>query len=178
MIMQNPMTCFDPIFTIRQHVRETLQAHGLSFSGKLEIIRRTFVDLGFDNPDEILLAYPFQLSGGMLQRIMVSLALLLDAELLIADEPTTDLDVIVQARILDLLDRLRKEKNIGILLVTHDLSVIARLADEVFVMQQGGIVESGPVAEIFMRSDHPYTRSLLAAHFSLYGRVSGEEVMA
>jgi len=177
MIMQNPMTCFDPIFTINRHISETLQAHGLSYSGQLQRIRGTLAELGFDSPDEILGAYPFQLSGGMLQRIMVSLALLLEVELLIADEPTTDLDVIVQARILDLLDRLRRQKNMGILLVTHDLSVIARLADKVLVMQDGRVVESGPVSELFMHAQHRYTKSLLEAHFSLYGRMTGEEVM-
>ena len=175
MIMQNPMTCFDPIFTIGHHITETLHAHGMEVRRNTDLIRATLADLGFDQPDEILSAYPFQLSGGMLQRIMVSLALLLEAELLIADEPTTDLDVIVQARILDLIDRLRKEKNIGVLLVTHDLSVIARLADEVLVMQEGKVVESGPVAEIFANPDKSYTRSLLSAHFSLYGKNIGWE---
>jgi nickel transport system ATP-binding protein len=177
-IMQNPMTCFDPIFTIGSHIFETLRAHGMEVRKNTNLIRSTLADLGFDQPDEILSAYPFQLSGGMLQRIMVSLALLLEAELLIADEPTTDLDVIVQARILDLIDRLRKEKNIGVLLVTHDLSVIARLADDVLVMQEGRIVESGPVAEIFARPGKEYTRSLLSAHFSLYGKNIGWEVTA
>ncbi len=110
----------------------------------------------------------------MLQRVMVSLALLLEAELLIADEPTTDLDVIVQARILDQIDKLRREKNVGVLLVTHDLSVIARLADQVAVMQHGRIVEAGPVRDIFAGASQPYTRDLLAAHFSLYGRLAGE----
>lgn len=170
MIMQNPSTCFDPIFTIGRHITETLHAHGMDVRRNTDLIRATLADLGFDQPDEILSAYPFQLSGGMLQRIMVSLALLLEAELLIADEPTTDLDVIVQARILDLIDRLRKEKNIGVLLVTHDLSVIARLADDVLVMQEGRIVESGPVNEIFAHPEKDYTRSLLSAHFSLYGK--------
>jgi nickel transport system ATP-binding protein len=175
MIMQNPITCFDPIFTIGHHITETLHAHGMEVRRNTDLIRATLADLGFDQPDEILSAYPFQLSGGMLQRIMVSLALLLEAELLIADEPTTDLDVIVQARILDLIDRLRKEKNIGVLLVTHDLSVIARLADEVLVMQEGKVVESGPVSEIFTDPDKDYTRSLLSAHFSLYGKTIGWE---
>jgi nickel transport system ATP-binding protein len=145
MVLQNPMSCFDAIFTVGHHIRETLAAHGMKPKACRERVRSTLADLGFEQPDEILSAYPFQLSGGMLQRIMVSLALLLEAELLIADEPTTDLDVIVQARILDLLDQLRREKNVGVLLVTHDLSVIARLADQVAVMQNGRIIETGPV---------------------------------
>lgn len=174
MVLQNPMSCFDAIFTVGRHIDETLAAHGLSPAGQRQRVRATLVDLGFERPDEILAAYPFQLSGGMLQRVMVSLALLLEAELLIADEPTTDLDVIVQARILDLIDQLRREKNVGVLLVTHDLSVIARLADQVAVMHGGRIVESGPVSDIFTAAAQPYTRDLLAAHFSLYGRLAGE----
>ena len=177
MIMQNPMSCFDPVFTIGRHIHETLRAHNLDVGSKKEAIRLTLTDLGFERPDEILRAYPFQLSGGMLQRIMVALALLLEVELLIADEPTTDLDVIVQSRILELIDRLRKEKNIGVLLVTHDLSVIARLADMVVVMQDGTMVESGPATEIFARPKKEYTQSLLAAHFSLYGNNNAWEAM-
>ncbi len=169
MIMQNPMTCFDPIFTIGSHIRETLRAHQLDVKNNVNQIRSTLSDLGFSSPDEILAAYPFQLSGGMLQRIMVSLALLLDVDLLIADEPTTDMDVIVQERILGLIERVKLEKNLGVLLVTHDLSVIARLADEVLVMHNGRSVEAGMVDQIFSQPKSDYTKSLLSAHFSLYG---------
>ncbi|MBF0377476.1 MAG: ABC transporter ATP-binding protein [Desulfamplus sp.] len=169
MILQNPMSCFDPIFTIGYHIKETISAHGLDWKSHRSKVDSTLCELGFESPNEILSAYPFQLSGGMLQRIMVSLALLLEAELLIADEPTTDLDVIVQARILDIIDKMRKEKNVGVLLVTHDLSVIARLADNVSVMQNGAVVESGKVEDIFHRPKAAYTKALLDAHFSLYG---------
>lgn len=175
MVLQNPMSCFDPVFTVGYHIRETLKAHGQSEGYHNGQVHATLAQLGFDSPADILSAYPFQLSGGMLQRIMVSLALLLEAELLIADEPTTDLDVIVQAKILNLIERLGREKNVGILLVTHDLSVIARLADQVAVMQGGRIVESGPVADIFSRPQNPYTQALLAAHFSLYGTAMIQE---
>lgn len=178
MILQNPMSCFDPVFTVGHHIRETLDAHGLKGPDRNARVRSTLSELGFDTPDEILTAYPFQLSGGMLQRVMVSLALLLEAELLIADEPTTDLDVIVQARILELIDRLRKEKNVGVLLVTHDLSVIARLADQVAVMQDGRIIESGGVGDIFARPKEGYTKALLSAHFSLYGQTASQEARA
>ncbi len=178
MVLQNPMSCFDPVFTIGRHIRETLKAHGMFWSACQDRVRSTLGELGFDNPDEVLSAYPFQLSGGMLQRVMVSLALLLEAELLIADEPTTDLDVIVQARILDLIDRLRREKNVGVLLVTHDLSVIARLADQVAVMQSGRIIETGGVGDIFVRPKQDYTKALLSAHFSLYGRNAALEARA
>lgn len=169
MILQNPMTCFDPIFTIGRHISETLAAHGRKETANCDRVKAVLVEVGFEQPAEILTAYPFQLSGGMLQRVMVSLALLLDAELIIADEPTTDLDVIVQSRILDFIDRLRRTKNIGVLIVTHDLSVIARLADELAVMKNGSVIESGPVNQIYTRPKHSYTKALLGAHFSLYG---------
>lgn len=169
MVLQNPMSCFDPVFTIRHHIRETLSAHGLKYKNRYNQVLEILTELGFDSPNEILSAYPFQLSGGMLQRVMIGLALLLDAELIIADEPTTDLDVIVQSKILEIIDRMRKEKNVGVLLVTHDLSVIARLADEVAVMKDGRIIETGPVTDIFAEPAEPYTRALLSAHFSLYG---------
>ncbi|WP_028579636.1 ABC transporter ATP-binding protein [Desulfogranum japonicum] len=175
MIMQNPVSCFDPVFTVGYHLKETLRAHKLDVAKNINRIRSTLAELGFQQPDEILAAYPFQLSGGMLQRIMVSLALLLEVELLIADEPTTDLDVIVQSRILGLIDRLKKEKNMGVLLVTHDLSVIARLADNVLVMHKGRVIESAPVAKLFAHPREEYTKALLSAHFSLYGQdLSGE----
>lgn len=168
MVLQNPMSCFDPVFTVGQHIRKTLAAHGVDGGPSFSRVHAVLKDLGFDNTGDLLAAYPFQLSGGMLQRIMIALALLLEARLLIADEPTSDLDVIVQGRILQLIDRLRREKQVGVLLVTHDLSVIARLADQVSVMRHGRIVEAGPVAGIFENPRHPYTRQLLAAHFSLY----------
>lgn len=104
----------------------------------------------------------------MLQRVMVALALLMDVSLLIADEPTTDLDVVSQARILDLLESMRSRHGMAILLVTHDLSVIARMADEVLVMRNGAVVDSGETCTIFHQPSHPYTRSLLTAHLSLY----------
>ena len=168
MVLQNPMSCFDPVFTVGRHIRETLAAHGVHGGPSFSRVHAVLSDLGFDNTADLLSAYPFQLSGGMLQRIMIALALLLEARLLIADEPTSDLDVIVQGRILQLIDRLRREKQVGVLLVTHDLSVIARLADQVSVMRHGRIVETGPVAGIFENPRHRYTRQLLAAHFSLY----------
>lgn len=169
MILQNPMSCFDPVFTIGRHIKETLKAHGLNGTQIDQTVFSTLLELGFERPGEILAAYPFQLSGGMLQRIMISLALLLEAELLIADEPTTDLDVVVQSHILELIDRLCRKKNVGVLLVTHDLSVIARLSDEVVVMQNGRIVEAASVVDIFSKPKENYTKALLSAHFSLYG---------
>jgi nickel transport system ATP-binding protein len=170
MILQNPMSCFDAIFTIRRHFIETLASHGLADSAAAdERIRGALVEVGFENPDEILGLYPFQMSGGMLQRVMVAMAVMMDVSLLIADEPTTDLDVVSQARVLDLLENLREHHGMAILLVTHDLSVIARMADDVVVMRKGGIVESAKVEAIFQNPTHPYSQALLNAHASLYG---------
>jgi len=164
-ILQNPMSCFDAVQTIRQHVRETLASHGLlSNGGFREQAESALHEVGFDEPSAILDLYPFQMSGGMLQRVMIALALLLEPPLLIADEPTTDLDAVAQATILDLLAALRARRGLSVLLVTHDLSVIARLADEVAVMREGVILEHGPVAEILATPRHPYTASLLEAH--------------
>jgi nickel transport system ATP-binding protein len=173
MILQNPMSCFNPIATVRSHFAETLSSHGLGKSnGFMQQAEESLAEVGFPNPNEILGLYPFQMSGGMLQRVMVSLALCLHAPFLIADEPTTDLDVLSQAKILDLLRVLQQKRKMGILLVTHDLGVIARLAGTVAVMEQGEIVETGPVNRIFSEPRHPFTKMLLEAHFGLYQAVS------
>jgi len=167
-ILQNPMSCFDAVQTIRQHVRETLASHGLGANGRFrEQAEAALQEVGFDEPGAILDLYPFQMSGGMLQRVMIALALLLEPPLLIADEPTTDLDAVAQATILDLLAALRERRGLSVLLVTHDLSVIARLADDVAVMREGVILEHGQVADIFSAPRHPYTASLLEAHHGL-----------
>lgn len=168
MILQNPMSCFDPVFTIKHHFRETFYSHGRRTETFATGIQGALNEVGFKDPDRILSLYPFQMSGGMLQRVMVALALMMKVELLIADEPTTDLDVVTQMRILNLLSEMRHQHGMSILLVTHDLSVVARMADRVMVMQKGEIVENGKVADIFDDPRHPYTRSLLKAHFSLY----------
>lgn len=171
MILQNPMSCFDAVFTIRQHFKETLLSHEKNVQGHLEKrMTDALASVGFERPGPILDLYPFQMSGGMLQRVMVALALLMKSSLLIADEPTTDLDVVSQTRILDLLEKIRSEHNMAILLVTHDLGVIARLADEVAVMQKGKIVDRGSVNAIFRLREgrHAYTEALMKAHFSLY----------
>jgi len=168
LIMQNPMNCFDPLHTIRSHFQETLAAHE---NGRFQADRCTeaLVRVGFEQPGEVLPLFPFEMSGGMLQRVMIALALLLGARLLVADEPTTDLDVVSQARILDILDDLCQEQGLGILLVTHDLSIVARLAREVYVMHKGAVVEQGDVTAIFALPRHPVTRDLLRAHHDLAG---------
>uniref|UniRef100_B8DIP2 ABC transporter related n=1 Tax=Nitratidesulfovibrio vulgaris (strain DSM 19637 / Miyazaki F) TaxID=883 RepID=B8DIP2_NITV9 len=174
-VLQNPASCFDPVFTIGAHFQETLAAHLPMAPGRdtrpdwraaaLAALR----EVGFDDARAILGHYPFQMSGGMLQRVMIALALVLDVPLLIADEPTTDLDLPSQARVLDLLDQVRRTRNTAILLVTHDLSVAARMADRMAVMRHGRVVEQGDVRELFAAPRHPYTRALLAAHHRLYG---------
>jgi nickel transport system ATP-binding protein len=170
MILQNPMSCFNPIVRIRHHFIETLDSHGLTDPDRgMQRVRDSLDEMGFTNPEEILGLYPFQMSGGMLQRVMIALALSLEAPLLIADEPTTDLDVLSQDRILNLLRGLRDKHEMGILLVTHDLGVVASLADTVAVMEDGEIVETGSVTQIFSEPVHPFTKMLLKAHFGLYG---------
>lgn len=172
MVMQNPASCFDQVMTIERHFSETLAAHGFAWNtGRLHALE-SLREAGFDDPASILPAYPFQLSGGMLQRVMIALAMVTKPKLLLADEPTTDLDMPAQARVLDLLDRLRQTHNLGILLVTHDLSVVARLADTVAVMHDGVILETGPVHRVFEAPGHEYTRTLLAAHFDLHDAFS------
>lgn len=173
MILQNPMSCFDAVFTIRHHFKETLLSHERLGKKALGIrVMDALTAVGFDRPDRILDLYPFQMSGGMLQRVMVALALLMKVPLLIADEPTTDLDVVSQTRILDVLENIREAYNMAILLVTHDLGVIARLSDEVAVMQNGKIVDRGRADIMFHSrgSRHPYTQALMKAHFDLYDR--------
>jgi nickel transport system ATP-binding protein len=168
MIMQNPSSCFDPVMTIRGHFKETLAALGLSGDRGRARTLETLAEAGFDDPEAILPLYPFQMSGGMLQRVMIGLAMLAEPRLLLADEPTTDLDMPAQAVVLDLIDRLRRTHGLGVLLVTHDLSVAARLADRLAVMRDGRILETGPVRRIFRTPENDYTRMLLAAHFELH----------
>ncbi len=173
-VFQNPTGCFDPVFTVASHFRETLAAHGQNPASCSDKIHAGLREVGFDDPRGILDHYPFQLSGGMLQRVMIALALLLDPPFLLADEPTTDLDLVSQARVLDLLAELCRIRNLGILLVTHDLSVVARLAHDMAVMHQGRIVERGEVGAVFATAAHPFTRGLLAAHRRLYAHSTAE----
>jgi len=170
MIMQNPISCFNPVCTIKTHFRETLAAHHKSrLDNTRQRWRSSLVQVGFENPDAILPLYPFQMSGGMLQRVMIALALALDVDFLLADEATTDLDAVSQRRVLDLVASLVHDRDLGVLLITHDLSVIAHLADDVLVMREGVLVERGNVHAVFNRPCHPYTISLLEAHYRLYG---------
>jgi len=163
MIFQEPMTSLNPVFRIGSQITEVLQLHkGMSpFRA-----RDTAVDLlqqvGIPSPEIRIDEYPHQLSGGMRQRVMIAMALACDPQLLIADEPTTALDVTIQAQILDLLCRLKEQRNMATLLITHDLGVVAESCDRVAVMYAGLVLEYGTVREIFANPVHPYTRGLLA----------------
>ncbi|MGV2980413.1 ATP-binding cassette domain-containing protein [Camelimonas sp. ID_303_24] len=167
-ILQNPRSAFNPVRTMRQHAMEGAGARGASTASREQRIRAAMADAGLEDPDRILGLHPFEMSGGMLQRMMIALALASGAPFLFADEPTTDLDLIVQRDILNLLLRLTQERGLGVLLVTHDMGVVAALADRVAVMAGGRIVETAPVMDIFNHPAHPATRDLRDAHLSLY----------
>lgn len=170
MIMQNPLSAFDPVFTVRSHFVETMRAHQVNIS-KREIEERAckaLYEVGFPDAKAILDVYPFQLSGGMLQRVMIALALINAPQLLIADEATTDLDVVSQAHIIRLLCERKKHSGLSVLLITHDLSVAAFFADDVVVVDQGRVVEAGTVEQVFYRPQAAFTQQLLEAHHDLY----------
>ena len=164
MIYQDAMTALNPTLTIGRQFALVLRAHGER--SRPAIVARTIAMLervGISNPSERLGSYPHQFSGGQLQRIMIALALICEPELLIADEPTTALDVTVQAQIVDLVIGLQAELGMAVIWITHDLSVIARLVDRVAVMYAGRLVEEGPVAEVLLRPAHHYTAGLIAS---------------
>ncbi|WP_374833366.1 nickel import ATP-binding protein NikD [Paenochrobactrum pullorum] len=168
-IMQNPRSAFNPVRTMRQHIAETLSALGRNSHNEMVEINDTLLAVELDEPERILDLYPFEMSGGMLQRMMIAIALLSKSQFLFADEPTTDLDLIVQIKILELLEKLAHERGLGILLITHDMGVVAKVADEVAVIDTGILVEQEPVEKIFQTPKDPITRMLVSAHLSLYG---------
>lgn len=170
-ILQGPRSAFNPLLTMRQHMLETLRAAGIRGAGADQQINDAIAAVGLADEAGVDGLYPFQMSGGMLQRAMIALAVLSGATFLVADEPTTDLDTISQARVLDLIDRLVAERGMGCLIVTHDMGVVARLADRTAVMVDGRIVEQGPTATLFAAPQHPATRLLIETHLSLYEAV-------
>lgn len=162
MVLQNPMTCFDPLYRIGNQMAETFATH-TSWNAQeirtrsLEILEQ----IRIRNGEEVLEKYPHQLSGGMLQRIMIGIAMALQPELLIADEPTTAIDAITQYEILEEFIRIKKQKNTAMLFITHDLGAISRVADRILVMNSGHVVDSGSFDHILKHADDPYTRMLV-----------------
>lgn len=167
-IMQNPMNAFTPVFTIGHQMIETIRSH-TSFNKKQakELAIEALHNVNLSNPVKLLKSYPFQLSGGMLQRVMIATAVCLHPSILIADEPTTALDVNNQKTVLKHLDDMRSECGTAILLISHDLGVIAEMADEVAVMQKGRIAEKADVFQLFDAPKHEYTKKLLSARLTL-----------
>jgi oligopeptide/dipeptide ABC transporter ATP-binding protein len=162
MIFQEPITSLNPFFSIGRHVREVLQIHqGMNKTGANRRAAEMLRMVGIADPIKSLDSYPHQLSGGMCQRIMIAMALACSPKILIADEPTTALDVTIQSQILKLMGDLKQEINTSIILITHDLGVVAQLADNVMVMYAGKAVEYGDAKSIFGEPDHPYTIGLL-----------------
>jgi microcin C transport system ATP-binding protein len=164
MIFQEPMTSLNPLHTVERQIGEILELHqGLSGAARRRRIIELLTKVGIRNPETRLLDFPHQLSGGQRQRVMIAMALANNPDLLIADEPTTALDVTVQAQVLKLLKDLQAETNMALLLITHDLGIVRHMAEKVCVMQRGKIVEAGDTEKIFGNPQHPYTKMLLAA---------------
>jgi peptide/nickel transport system ATP-binding protein len=164
MVFQEPLTSLDPVFTIGDQIEEAIAAHrklsrGDTRAMAVDILR----EVQIPSPEQRLKDYPHQLSGGMRQRVMIAMALVLDPKVLIADEPTTALDVTIQAQILDLIRAEQEKRRLAVLLITHNLAVVSQVADRVAVMYAGEIVEEAPASEIFANPKHPYTQGLLSS---------------
>jgi peptide/nickel transport system ATP-binding protein len=170
MIFQDPMTSLNPVFTAGDQIAEGVRAHfKVSRAEARDRALRLLQEVGIPDPHSRLDAYPHQLSGGMRQRVMIAIALSAEPEILVADEPTTALDVTVQAQILEVLEALRRNRGMAVLLITHDLGIVAGRADRVAVMYAGQIVEEAPTGELFANPSHPYTQGL----FGSVPRISG-----
>ena len=164
MIFQDPMTSLNPVFTVGDQIAEGVRAHFRVSRGEARARSlRLLQEVGIPDPEARLDAYPHQLSGGMRQRVMIAIALAAEPDILVADEPTTALDVTVQAQILEVLDRLRASRGMAVLLITHDLGIVAGRADRVAVMYAGQIVEEASTAQLFAAPSHPYTQGLFAS---------------
>ncbi|WP_102349677.1 ABC transporter ATP-binding protein [Bacillus sp. Marseille-P3661] len=170
-IMQNPMNAFTPVFTIGHQFIETIKAHTtLNKKQAKELAIDVMESVNLPAPDKLLKNYPFELSGGMLQRVMIAMAACLQPSVIIADEPTTALDLHSQLLVLRLLENIRSEYGTAILLISHDLGVISEMADDVIVLQHGRIIETANVIELFDNPKHEYTKKLLRTRPTLYSQ--------
>ncbi|MFH1155131.1 MAG: ABC transporter ATP-binding protein [Pseudomonadota bacterium] len=173
LISQNPMTSLDPVYRVGDQIVEGLRLHlTISRADAAKRAVQVMASLGIPNSEKVFFQYPHQLSGGLKQRIVIAMGLCADPQLLIADEPTTALDVTVQAQIVELFRKTVQERNVGLIMITHDLGVISHLCDTVVVMYAGTVVEKGRVAEVFTGPRHPYTRALISCipKFGMPGR--------